>query len=97
MLCFRNKSFGFYFIEKQKEHDGILSEGVDIKRELCRQRMSSDQKVEAVDRDIHEAMMAELILAQNQEAERLLQDFMSKVSWILLICACSFLARLSNH
>ncbi|XP_055999875.1 trichohyalin-like isoform X3 [Ostrea edulis] len=64
--------------EKQKEHDGILSEGVDIKRELCRQRMSSDQKAEAVDRDIHETMMAELILAQNQEAERLLQDFMSK-------------------
>lgn len=66
--------------DKQKEHDKILSEGVLIKRELCRQRMSSDQKAEATDKEIHEALMAELMLAQNCEAERLLQEFMSKVS-----------------
>ncbi|XP_062600408.1 trichohyalin-like [Saccostrea cucullata] len=65
-------------IEKQKEHDGILYEGMVIKRELCRQRMSSDQKKEATDKDIHEALMAELFLTQNREAERLLQEFMSK-------------------
>lgn len=66
--------------DKQKEHDKILSEGVLIKRELCRQRMSSDQKAEATDKEIHEALMAELMLAQNCEAERLLHEFMSKVS-----------------
>ena len=66
--------------DKQKEHDKILSEGVLIKRELCRQRMSSDQKAEATDKEIHEALMAELMLAQNCEAERLSQEFMSKVS-----------------
>ncbi|XP_022298182.2 uncharacterized protein LOC111107326 isoform X1 [Crassostrea virginica] len=65
-------------MDKQKEHDKILSEGVLIKRELCRQRMSSDQKAEATDKEIHEALMAELMLAQNCEAERLSQEFMSK-------------------
>lgn len=64
--------------EKQKEHDIILQEGFVIKRELYRQRMSSDQKAEATDKEIHEVMMAELILAQNREAERLLQKLMPK-------------------
>lgn len=73
--------YGLFFLpEKQKEHDIILQEGFVIKRELCRQRMSSDQKAEATDREIHEVLMAELILAQNREAERLLQKLMRKVS-----------------
>lgn len=42
--------------------------------------MSSDQKAEATDKEIHEVMIAELILAQNREAERLLQKLMPKVS-----------------
>lgn len=72
--------WSYFSPEKQKEHDIILQEGFVIKRELCRQRMSSDQKAEATDKEIHEVMMAELILAQNREAERLLQKLMPKVS-----------------
>ena len=73
------KSYAIIFTERTKDHERLFLEGVTVKRELCRHRMNQEQKAEVSDGPVNQLLMAELLLTQNCEAERLFSDFHAMV------------------
>ena len=75
----KSESYTIIITERTKDHERLFLEGMTVKRELCRHRMNQEQKAEVSDGAVNQLLMAELLLTQNCEAERLFSDFHTMV------------------
>ncbi|XP_060082221.1 trichohyalin-like [Ylistrum balloti] len=67
-------------LDQQKEHWYLFLEAVVVKRELCRERLTGDQKEEVNDDIINQALFSDLLSQQNRESEQLFQQ-MADMTW----------------
>ncbi|OWF34681.1 hypothetical protein KP79_PYT11450 [Mizuhopecten yessoensis] len=61
-------------LDQQKEHWRLFMEALVVKRELCRERLTGDQKEEASDEVINQALFSDLLSRQNGESEEFFQQ-----------------------
>ncbi|XP_033746567.1 trichohyalin-like isoform X2 [Pecten maximus] len=67
-------------LDQQKEHWCLFMEAVVVKRELCRERLTGDQKEEVTDEVINQALFSDLLSRQNGESEEMFQR-MTEMTW----------------
>lgn len=64
----------FLTASNKKELTSVYSQGVVIKKEIYRHRLNNEQKEEVDDEVINKMLVADLLLQQNCDAEKVLQS-----------------------